>query len=350
MSLDSLKNTVGSLLEKKKKNDEDQSEIKEAIETFSEADIHTPNLDDTIQESMETVRTGLRENYNYIAEEQKMICEERVSLVTEIQNELTKLNDVQTKLENSIRNKYGQNCLDALNACENCIRDYKSLLELMEQNSSDSAGGAIPMEIYQREKAFASELQVREQAINMLVSMTPSQRAVVRDYTGLGYQAMNFSLRSGNFNQTEETVDQNITELHNLLKNHHASTRVTLYRGVYSDVTMVPGNKKGLDQFSDEQLCGKLLGDRAFVSTSLRENDAFNRPTILILNAPAGTCGAYVGDIGTQGNYESEFLMDCGQIFKVTSVNRREGKRYIYANVLVQPSTKSSKKYTRNKP
>ncbi|MDU3305721.1 MAG: ADP-ribosyltransferase [Lachnospiraceae bacterium] len=346
MNLDSFKTKVGSLLEKKDKNVEDQKEINDAVVKFSEADVHTPNFDESIQKAMETIRGGLQENYNYIAEEQKMIQEERANLGEEIQNELSKLNDAQAKLEESIGNKYGHHFQDALNACKNCIRDYESLLELMEQNSSYAAGGAVPMEAYQREKTFASELTVREQAINMLVSITPSQRAVIRDYTGLGYQPMNTALREGKLDSETGTVKQNIIELHNLLKNYHTSTEITLYRGVDSNITMVPGKRKGLDQFSDEELCGKILGDKAFVSTSLREDTAFNKPTVLVLNASAGTRGAYLGDIGTQGDEESEFLMDCGQLFKVTHVNRRNGKRYIYANVLVQPSVKKPKKYT----
>lgn len=348
MSLDAFKSKVGSLLEKKNKNEEDQKEIKDAAEKFGDADIHAPNLDDMIRESMENIRSGLQENYNYITEEQKMIQEDRSSLASEIQNELAKLNDAQAKLDESTRNQYGSHFHDALNACKNCIKDYESLLELMEMNSSHGAGagGAVSMEAYQKEKAFATELQVREQAINMLVSMTPSQRAAVKNYTGSDYVDMNSALRAGKHSE-KESVNQSISELHSLLKDRHASTPVTLYRGISSDVTMVPGSKKGLDQFSDQELCGKLLADRAFVSTSLREGDAFNKPTVLVLNAPAGTCGAYVGDISTLENYESEFLMDCGQIFKVTRIERRDGKRYIHANVLVRPSVSSGGNYTR---
>lgn len=325
-------------MEKKKENQNSQKDLGDSLNKIEGVYANKSNLDDMILEPLERYKVGLLEQQHELMTELQLIEEERTNLRDEICSAITNLKEARVKLEDQVKNKYGSHFLDAMGACDNCIQSYEALLDMLQVDSSRFEGdidGVI--DAFQKEQSIATELRIKEQAINMLISMTPAQRSALRYYTAEGSRYMNNVLRTRN-KSINENVNNSIRELHNMLKEHRTSVPVTLYRGIESDVTMVNGSNKGLDQYSDAELCGKLLTDRAFVSTSLRKEDAFSKPTMLVLNAPVGTYGAYVGDVGSYGDAESEFLMDCCQAFRVTKIDRINGKRYIYADVIVRSS------------
>lgn len=330
MDYESLKSQLKALLEKQTKNSESQKEFNDSFGKFQSAEAASQNLDDSIrQELLEAGRT-YQESAKVLEQEREMIEAERGSMREEIQGRLADLQAARGKLESAAQGKYGPYSQEALQVCGRLIRDYQELLGMIGSDAGTADGGAgESVSGFQKERALLSELQVQENVVGMLAGMTEKQRTAVGYYTGSGYTQINPFLR-GQTGAVSDGVKEQIRQLHSLLGNQRIRQPITVYRGVSHDTSMVGGSSRGLNSYSDQELCGKLLVDGAFVSTSLREDSAFSG-TMLVLDLPAGTRGAYVGDISSLQHQEREFLMDMGQAFRVTRVERRNGKRYVYA-------------------
>ena len=246
---------------------------------------------------------------------------------------LLALTEAESKLETAVQGRYGEAFSDALAACRRSIGNYQELLEMLRENAQLSGKDPEALRAgVQKSHGLLAEFQVQEEAVQMLVSMTGKQKAAVRYYTGTGYSLINPYLR-GRSKTLDPQARQQMEELHSLLEHQRVRKPITVYRGISHDTPMVTGSARGLNRYSDEELCGKLLVDGAFVSTSLREDSAFSG-TMLVLELPIGVRGAYVGDISTLKHQEREFLMDMGQAFRVTGVERKNGKRYVYAKAI----------------
>jgi hypothetical protein len=66
---------------------------------------------------------------------------------------------------------------------------------------------------------------------------------------------------------------------------------ITVFRGVSKDAL------GGLQSLPPEQLIGKIIGDKGFMSTSLVPTGAFISDLTLIIQVPKGTHGAFVGHV-----------------------------------------------------
>ena len=333
MNLDFFKSGAKAWKEKKTEYTEKKAEWEESFEKFQEAEACSERLDQEIQREFAGLEREYQQESELLAEECRMLESQRFALHQEIEKKLEDLQTARAKLTAAASGMYGAHFQEALGVCERSIQNYRELLDLLEEDARDCQGdAAASRRSRQRETTLLTELQVQEAVIPMLVSMTKEQRAAVSCYTGSGYKQINPYLRRQT-GRPEEGVLKQIQALHSLLENQRLKTPMTVYRGVSHNTAMIGGSKRGLNTYSDEELCGKLLVDGAFVSTSLRENSAFPG-TMLVLDLPAGTRGAYVGDISTLQHEEREFLMDKDQAFRVTKVERRNGKRYIYAKSL----------------
>lgn len=333
VNLDSLFSGVKAWQEKKKENTANQKEFKKSLENFQEAERLSGGLDEEIQKEFQELGRNYREEASLLEEEWEMLEAERGGMQNEIQKKLEELEQARKKLETAASGKYGEHFREALAVCDRSIQSYRELMALIEAEAGECQGDAAAARAnLQKENVLLTELQIRESAISMLVSITKEQRAAVSYYTGSGYKQTNPYLRRQAPRPDDKVLDQ-IQALHSLLSEQQTKRPVTVYRGVSHDTPMISGSKRGLNTYSDEELYGKLLVDGAFVSTSLREDSAFSG-TMLVLDLPVGTRGAYVGDISTLQHVEREFLMDKDQAFRVTRVERRNGKRYIYAKSL----------------
>lgn len=333
MSYDFWKNSVASFLEKEKQNSEKEKEYGESLRKFEEAEAGSGHLDEEIRREIQEVRSSYQEDARLLEQERELLEQERREICSEVQNRLLALTEAESKLETAVQGRYGEAFSDALAACRRSIGNYQELLEMLRENAQLSGKDPEALRAgVQKSHGLLAEFQVQEEAVQMLVSMTGKQKAAVRYYTGTGYSLINPYLR-GRSKTLDPQARQQMEELHSLLEHQRVRKPITVYRGISHDTPMVTGSARGLNRYSDEELCGKLLVDGAFVSTSLREDSAFSG-TMLVLELPTGVRGAYVGDISTLKHQEREFLMDMGQAFRVTGVERKNGKRYVYAKAI----------------
>lgn len=338
MSLDSLRRQTTSHLEKREGNAERQKEFDESYRLFQNLESTSTRLDDTVLEQLGEMRRDYEESAGELAMERSILSEERSEMENTIQRELETLRQTRAKLESAAGESYGTHVQDALGACDRSIRDYQALLEQIGVDTIGEGGDLSAMrEHVHTEQRVLSELLVEADAVSLLSTLTAEERRAVQFYTGMGYQSTNPVLRGEiPIDAASKETLVAIRNLHNVLSRQTTRCPLTVYRGVRDGTRMVRGTDRavGLDALTDEQLVGKLLVDGAFVSTSTRESTCHKYNTRLVLELPAGTYGAYVGDISTFQHSEREFLMDMNQAFRVNRVERRDGIRYIYATSL----------------
>lgn len=329
-----------SLLTKKQENQEKTEDFQHSKSKFDAIEYEQSGLDESIRSQLEQMEQGYEDDFGIIEQERRMIEEERRETVTAVQKELSYLKQANEKLEATQNSKYANHFLDAKRACENRINEYTLLLERLEAGANDSSkSNAEHFSNLEEDLSALSEIRTKADAVRMLTAITPSQRQAVTAYTSeygpVTYKQMNGFLRDRRSpNEGSRETRAAIKELHNLLEHQVTKRPITVYRTVSADVEMVNGPVKSINQYRDEELVGKLLFDRGFVSTSL---DLFStRPgsTKLIIDLPAGTQGAYIGDISAFKEQENEFLMDFEQHFRVTKVERKDGMRFIYVKSL----------------
>lgn len=336
MHLEEWKKSVSSFLEKEKKHGEKYTDYQASWDKFQQLESGAEGLDQSVREALGEMGRNYEEDLRLLEQERSLLEGERTRMEGEIQAHLNELARAREKLERISDNPYGGALQEARGACRRTEREYRSLLELLRNNRSMEPEGDLGQvrEHVRQEQTLLTEIYVKEQAIPMLVGLTPKQRTAVHYYTGLGYQQVNPYLRGKTTSIYPKDLEQ-IRVLSQLLSQQITDRPMRVYRGISPNTPMVHGGTKGLDGYSDQELVGKLLVDGAFVSTSLREDSAFPG-TMLVLDLPKGCRGAYVGDISQAQHYEREFLMDRNQVFRVTRVVHERGKRYIYATALVR--------------
>lgn len=99
-----------------------------------------------------------------------------------------------------------------------------------------------------------------------------------------------------------------INKLSKILSAVPLKEEIVLFRGT---------SKTFLGEFAGlppEKLVGKVLSDKGFLSTSILPNEAldFSKGVFLVIKAPKGTKGAYLGEYSSIAG-EQEFLLDKGQ-------------------------------------
>lgn len=335
MQLEEWKKNLSAFLEKKSEHGQKQAAYTDSWTQFQPLESDAERLDEPVREALGEMGRQYREDLRLLEQERDMLEGERTRMEGEIRAHLDTLRLAREKLERAAGSGYGGALYEALRACRRSEAEYRSLLALLEDHRAGEAGDVPALrENLAREQTLLTEVHVKEQAVGMLAGMSPEQRAAVTYYTGLGYLQINPYLRGKSAGVTPQCREQ-ILRLSALLGSQVTDRPMRVYRGVSPDTAMVRGGRKGLDAYSDQELVGKLLVDGGFVSTSLREESAFSG-TMLVLDLPPGSRGAYVGDISQAQHYEREFLMDRNQVFRVTGVTRKNGKRYIHATALVR--------------
>ncbi len=113
----------------------------------------------------------------------------------------------------------------------------------------------------------------------------------------------------------DEGNRERATMIHNALSKSEVPCPCTVYRGGPPDIL---GKYKNM---SDEELVGKVLLDKGFMSTSTVKDSEFGGSVKLEIYVPAGAKGAYLSDgISAVGEGEHEMLFDKGSRMKIVGV------------------------------
>ncbi len=134
-------------------------------------------------------------------------------------------------------------------------------------------------------------------------TLTSTQQAAVRKYTGSGYHSMNGALRKG------ATPDATSRALSSAM------------RPVDHEFTVFRGTRIPISQFQQ----GGLWSDKGFMSTAINPAGSWDGIKFEIV-IPKGTKGAYVDPFSSHRG-ENEFIIDKGTKFRVIEVDTRGSGR-----------------------
>ncbi|HEX9061422.1 MAG TPA: ADP-ribosyltransferase, partial [Clostridia bacterium] len=136
-------------------------------------------------------------------------------------------------------------------------------------------------------------------------ALSASEKSAITAYTGDEcYQNINAVLR-GLESEYEGNNAEIVQELSQALSKSSIPQNITLYRGASKAML---GN---LQNLPPEELVGEVISDKAFMSTSLVPAGAFNGDLTLIIEAPSGAEGAYIGNMSYYPG-EAEVLLNKG--------------------------------------
>ena len=143
--------------------------------------------------------------------------------------------------------------------------------------------------------------------------LSAEETSALTAYTGDDcYQNINAVLR-GAESQYNGNNEQIVQQLSQALSKSSVPKNVTLFRGA---------SKIMLGKYIDlppEQLIGKVISDKAFMSTSLVGDGAFDADLTLVIETPEGSRGADIGNLSCYPN-EAEVLLNKGQQMVIKNV------------------------------
>lgn len=167
-----------------------------------------------------------------------------------------------------------------------------------------------------------------------LGTLPPEQRQAIYLYTTEApgeptYKNINRTLRDPQNHHFAPGNKQRAAAMHQALSGASLPCACTVYRGT-SSAALGP-----YAALPDDQLAGKVIPERAFMSSSLYRRDSFGGDVLLQIEVPAGAPGAYIGSVSGAGDAESEVLFDCGQLMRITGAHRDlSGRRVVHAKML----------------
>lgn len=158
---------------------------------------------------------------------------------------------------------------------------------------------------------------------------TKEQAISMNEYGQHTYGVVNQELRSGKAPEQSEAADT-IKNLDDYISSCNLPFGITVFRGAGSELV---GGCKSVDEIN-EKMKGAVVQDKAFVSTSLRQDRAFDTPMMYEIKVPKGKgIGAYVGDhTGHEGEYE--FLLARSSYFRVNGAKESNGKVVVEMEVV----------------
>jgi hypothetical protein len=146
-------------------------------------------------------------------------------------------------------------------------------------------------------------------------NLSKEELSALKKYTGeVFYSNINDTLRGfSSFTHNNEKYCDLITSA---LSKASTPEDIIVFRGTSK---MMLGALKNLPA---DQLVGKIIQDKAFMSTSLMEGEVYDSNLILIMNIPKGTQGAYIGSLSFLHG-EFEFLLNRGYRMLIQKVVSR---------------------------
>ncbi|MBC1777172.1 ADP-ribosyltransferase, partial [Listeria seeligeri] len=161
-------------------------------------------------------------------------------------------------------------------------------------------------------------------------SLSPTEIQAITDYTDIWYYGnMNGYLRGsveklvpGNFERIERLI--------NALSKAELPNNITVYRGTNLEIFDNLLNLKNTDY---KDLIGKTIEEKGFMSTTSLKNQEFSGDVTLVINAPKGSKGAYLGHFSNSPK-EAEILFNAGQKMLVKDVKITGDKLEVLVDLL----------------
>ncbi|MBF2538455.1 hypothetical protein IA623_03910 [Listeria seeligeri] len=161
-------------------------------------------------------------------------------------------------------------------------------------------------------------------------SLSPTEIQAITDYTDIWYYGnMNGYLRGsveklvpGNFERIERLI--------NALSKAELPNNITVYRGTNLEIFDNLLNLKNIDY---KDLIGKTIEEKGFMSTTSLKNQEFSGDVTLVINAPKGSKGAYLGHFSNSPK-EAEILFNAGQKMLVKDVKITGDKLEVLVDLL----------------
>ena len=167
---------------------------------------------------------------------------------------------------------------------------------------------------------------MREAGRNWAAGLNEGQSHSIYDYTceiPNYYKNINGVLR-GREKSFGEGNELRCEQIHSALRGASTPCEATVYRGCSSAAL------EGYAGLPDEALTGATIMDRGFTSTSLDSGGAFPGDVLLVIDLPKGSPAANIEQLSAAGKYESEVLIDRGQIFRIKrAYHDADGRRVV---------------------
>ncbi|MHC5293026.1 ADP-ribosyltransferase [Listeria welshimeri] len=161
-------------------------------------------------------------------------------------------------------------------------------------------------------------------------SLSSLEIQAIRDYTDIWYYGnMNGYLRGINEKLVPGNAER-IKNLSNALGKASLPNNLTLYRGTSSEIFDNLFNLKNLNY---QDLVGKTIEEKGFLSTTTLSNQKFSGNVTMIINAPKGSKGAYLAHFSDKPE-EAEVLFDIGQKMLIRDVTEVGNKIEIIVDLL----------------
>ncbi|MCR5048169.1 MAG: ADP-ribosyltransferase [Saccharofermentans sp.] len=171
---------------------------------------------------------------------------------------------------------------------------------------------------------------VKSAGADWAATLSDVEKEAIKGYTNTDYVDINKKLRGLSDSWTPIHMER-AKAIHFALGRSSIPCDCVVYRGASSDAL---GAFKGL---SDDELKGKIIRDKGFMSTSLDRDVSslnFSGGILFEIEVPKGSKGAYVGNVGQFGHLESEVLFDCNRVMEIKDVQTINGKRIIKVGML----------------
>ncbi|PFT84868.1 hypothetical protein COK81_24405 [Bacillus thuringiensis] len=192
---------------------------------------------------------------------------------------------------------------------------------------------AAPIE-FRQDSGYAMQW-AKQNYGNWRFSLGSEEVKAVDYYTQGGFMVLNEKLRTDANVSATSDIGKNISYISAALSKMPIPEDIVVYRGTGANalgaLQDLLQTKKGR-----EQLVGKVLVEKGFMSTSILRNKAFAKDIIFYLTVPQGTKGAYVG-IGSVHD-EREILLDKGYTYRINYIDvEPDTKKWrIYAEIVGQ--------------
>ena len=144
--------------------------------------------------------------------------------------------------------------------------------------------------------------------------MTSAERQAIYDYTTDAYYPNINNVLRGIESSYAPGNAARVEQITNALNKATIADDIVVYRGVGRDA---------LGAFKDlpnNQLVGKVLEEKAFMSTSLVPEGCFAKPITYVIKVPQGTKGAFIENLSMYGSQEVELLLNRGQKMVIQQV------------------------------
>ncbi|PZG34138.1 hypothetical protein C2D64_06955 [Listeria ivanovii] len=161
-------------------------------------------------------------------------------------------------------------------------------------------------------------------------SLSPKEIQAITDYTDIWYYGnMNGYLR-GSIEKLAPGNAERIERLINALSKAELPNNITVYRGTSIEIFDNLLNLKNIDY---KDLIGKTIEEKGFMSTTSLKNQEFSGDVTLVINAPKGSKGAYLGHFSNSPK-EAEILFNAGQKMLIKDVKITGDKLEVLVDLL----------------